>query len=151
MHRVPAVTAALVAALALVACGGGNDNNLTEGDYRLQAQRVSDSFEQSFVPALEKSKSDDPQESLTGVKEIGSSADEAAQEIDKLEPPASFKDAHDKLTRTLVTVGDRADAFERAIAAKDRAQADRTQSSLQQSIVELDQVGTEFDQKVGTK
>jgi len=143
--------AVLVAAMVLAACGGGEDS-LSEGDYREQSQKISDTFDQAFQPALAKGKSkDDPQESLEGVEEVGSACDEAAQELDKLQPPDKFADVQDKLVDSLTSVGDKADEFQQAVAANDRAKAESLQKALETSVAELISAGNQFNQTVGLK
>ena len=151
MHRVWAVMAALVAAIALSACGGGGDEGLSESEYREQAQKISDTFESKFEPALQKSRTGGEEQQLEGIEELGTASDEASQELNKLEAPESFKDVHDKLAASLGKVGDGADALTEAAAAEDQQQIESTRTSFQQSLTELVQTGDEYDKKVGTK
>jgi len=150
VHRVWAVVAALVAAIALSACGGGNDE-LSESEYREQAQKISDTFDSQFAPAYEKAQSDDPDEALAGLEGVGESSDEASQELDKLQPPSEFQVVHDKLSDSLTTVGDRANVLEGAIATEDDAGAKEAQTPFAQSISDLERAGEEYDKKVGTE
>ena len=144
-----AVIAAVIAAVALGACGG--EDKLSEEDYRMRAQEVSDAFEKRFTPALQKSRTGGEGQQLEAIDELGSASDEASQELDKLEPPEAYKDAHQKLVDSLTTVGDRGDALQEAAAADDQARIEETRTAFQQSLQDLDTAGTEFDQKVGTK
>ena len=150
MKRLWALVAALVAVVALSACGGG-DEGLSESEYREQSQQISDTFEGKFEPALQKSRTGGEEQQLEGIEELGTSSDEAAQELNKLEAPESFKDVHDKLVAALGKVGDGADALTEAAAAEDQGQIESTRTSFQQSLTELVRVGDEYDQKVGTK
>jgi hypothetical protein len=142
--------AALVAAVALSACGGGEDG-LSESEYREQAQKVSDTFDSKFGPALQKSRTGGEEQQLEGIEELGASSDEAAQELDKLQPPSEFQEVHDKLAGSLTKVGDGADALTQAAAAEDQEQIESTRTTFQQSLTDLQATGEEFDKKVGTK
>jgi hypothetical protein len=150
VNRIPAVAAALAAALTLAACGGDDDGALSKDDYKKEAQSISDKFETDARGAIENATSKDPAESLTGVQQLGGSSDEAADKLDKLEPPEDFKDVHGRLLGALRTLGDRADGLEQAVDQKDQAGARQALTSFQQSLQEVDKIGTEFDRKVGT-
>ena len=151
MHRVWAVMAALVAAIALSACGGGDEEGLSEGEYREQTQKISDTFDSKFTPALEKSRTGGEEQQLEGIEELGASSDEAAQELDKVQPPDEFKQVHDKLSESLVKTGDGADALAEAAAAEDQGKIESTRTAFQQSLRDLQTAGSEFNQKVGIK
>jgi hypothetical protein len=143
--------ALVFSALAFAACGGDDDGGaLSKEDYKKEAQEISDKYETDFESSLKNATSKDPQESLTGVKQIASSSTEAADNLDKLEPPEEFKDVHGKLVGALRTLGERGHTVEQVAEAKDEAAIDGAIQSFQQGIQDLDRVGTEFDKKVGT-
>ena len=151
MHRVLAVMATLVAALALVACGGDDEGGaMSAEDYKKESQAISDKVETDFQSGIENAKSDDPNESLTGVRQIGNSANEAAGKLDELEPPEEFKGVHGQLVGSLRTLSQRADSLEQAVDQKDEARAKEALTSFQQSLSDVDKIGTEYDKKVGT-
>lgn len=151
--RVLAAIAVLVAALALVACGGGGGDDeqaLSKEEYKNQSQILSEQFEIDFQGASQDATSEDPQESLDGVKRIADSARGTATGLDKLKPPSDFEDVHNKLVASLNTVADRGAKVEQAAETEDEAQITPAVESFQQSIKELDPVGKEFDKVVGT-
>ena len=151
MHRLLAVVAALVAALALAACGGGDeDKAMSKDEYKKEAQRINDASEGDFETALKTAQSKDPDEALTGVRQIGTTVDEAVTKFEGLEPPEEYKAIHGRYVGALRTVGDRADAVEQAAEQKDRARIEQSLSSFQQSLVDGAKTGDEFDKQVGT-
>lgn len=151
MQRIWALTAAFVVALALAACGGDDGGGaMSKDEYRKQAQAISDKAETDFQSGIEKGTSQDPMESLAGVRELGTASDEAAQKLEELEPPDDYKDVHDRLVGSLRTLGDRADAFEQAVEARDQARAQETLTAFQQSLQEVNRIGDEYKKQVGT-
>jgi hypothetical protein len=147
--RALAAIAVLVAALSFVACGGG-DKAMSKDEYKKEAQKISDKADTDFQGALKNATSQDPQESLTGVNQMKTSATEAADALDKLDPPKDFKDVHGKLVGALRTMQKRGEAVDQAAKGDDKAAIQSAVQSFQQSIKELDTVGNEFDKKVGT-
>jgi hypothetical protein len=148
--RAIGVIALIVSALAFAACGGDDEGALSADDYREQAQEISDEFEADFEGSVPNATSEDPQKSLAGVKQIAQSSGEAARELDELEPPDEYQAVHDNLVGTLRTLEDRGEKVEQAAEGQDRAAIQSAVGSFQQGIRDLDRVGKEFDQKVGT-
>jgi hypothetical protein len=148
--RAIGVIALIVSALAFVACGGDDDGALSAEDYREKAQQISDEFEADFEGSIPNATSEDPQKSLAGVKQIAQSSGQAADALDDLEPPEEYSDVQDKLVSGLRTLGERGDKVEQAAESQDRAVIQSAVESFQQGIRDLDRVGKEFDQKVGT-
>jgi len=146
--RVLAAMALLVASVAFTACGG--DDGPSKDTYKEEAQKISDKFDTDFESSLKNATSEDPQESLTGVKQIAASAGEAADGLEELDTPEDYKDVSGKLVGSLRTLEERGAAVEKAAEAEDEAAITSAVESFQQGIQELEPVGNEFDKKVGT-
>ena len=140
----------LIAAFALVACGGDEDKAMSKEEYKTEAQKISDQAEGDFQAGLQNATSDDPEKSLAGINQLKGAASEAADKLDKLEPPEEFKAVHGKQLGALRTLSQRGEAVDKAAKGDDPNAISSAVESFQQSIKELDTVGTEFDKTVGT-
>jgi hypothetical protein len=139
-----------VAALALVACGGDEDKAMSKDEYKKEAQKIADKFETDFQAAQKNLQAGDPQEALTGIQQLGTLSGEASSKFDKLEPPEEYKDVQGRLVGSLRTLDKRADEFEQAVDAKDKARVEQAGTAFEQAAGEVEKVGQEFDKKVGT-
>ena len=148
MIRFLAALAVMVAAVSFVACGG--DDGMSKDDYKKEAQKISDKVDADFQAALPDATSSDPAKSLGGVNKIKVAAQDAADKLEDLDPPSDYKDVQTKLVDALRTLQKHGEEVDSAVQAKDQQKASAAVEALQQSIKDLDGIGNEFDQKVGT-
>jgi DNA polymerase/3'-5' exonuclease PolX len=148
VFRLLAALAAMVAVVSFVACGG--DDAMSKDDYKKEAQKISDKVDADFQAALPNATSSDPEKSLAGVNQIKVAAQDAADKLEDLDPPSDYKDVQGKLVGSLRTVQKHGEEVDAAVKAKDKQKAGTAVEALQQSIKDLDGIGNEFDQKVGT-
>jgi hypothetical protein len=148
--RVLAAVAVLVAALSLVACGGGGDKTLSKGDYKAKAQQISNKLEKDQQTAQQHLQTGQGQDALTGLKQFKAALTEARTNLDDLNPPSDFKDVHDKLVSELQKSETSTQAVVDSAQSKDQAKVQTALQSFQTNLQSLKAAGDAFDKKVGT-
>jgi major membrane immunogen (membrane-anchored lipoprotein) len=149
--RALAALAVLVAALSLVACGGSDNKGLSKTDYKNKSQAISDKLKADLSTAQQNLQSGKDTQALTGLNQFKSSLSDARTKLEGLDPPSDFKDVHNKLVDSLKQTESSTQQVIGAAQAKDKAKAQTALQQFQTDLQSLNQVGDEYDKKVGTK
>ena len=143
--------AVLVAALSLVACGGGDNKGLSKDEYKNKSQAISDKLKSDLSSAQQNLQSGDDKQALSGLNQFKTSLTQARTDLEGLEPPSDFKDVHNKLVDSLKQTEASTQQVIDAAKSKDKAKAQTALQQFQTDLQTLNQVGGEYDKKVGTK
>jgi hypothetical protein len=149
--RALTAVAVLVAALAFVACGGSDDKGLSKSDYKNKSQQISDKLKTDLSTAQQNLQSGKDEQALAGLNQFKGSLTEARSKLEGLKPPSDFEDVHNKLVDSLKQTESSTQQVISAAQAKDKAKAQTALQQFQTDLQSLNQVGDEYDKKVGTK